>query len=142
MDTILTLFFWLLVGFSTAYFAYQRGRNPYAWFIIGIFFGLLGLLFVFLLPAVNANETEINANQIDNKEVLTLLPSRETQDFLIKDWFYLDSQHKQQGPISFEDLKKNFEEGKIQQSSFVWCEGMSDWKKIKDIGEFNTIFGA
>lgn len=139
MDSILTLFFWLLVGFSTAYFAYQRGRNPYAWFMIGVFFGLLGLLFVFLLPVVNANEAELNERGNDSQEVLTLLPSRETHDFLVKDWFYLDSQNKQEGPISFAILNKILEEGKIQKSTFVWCEGMGDWKRIEDFSELKDL---
>jgi len=136
MNMILTIFFWLLIGVSTAYFAQQRGRNPYIWFAIGIFFGLLGLLFVFLLPVVNANE-ESDSN-VDKESFAPLLPQK-NHEFLINDWFYLDSQNKQQGPISFNALKKMLEEEEIKRSTFVWSEGMPDWKKIEEFGELKDF---
>ncbi len=134
---ILTMFFWLLMGVSTAYFAQQRGRNPYIWFAIGIFFGLLGLLFVFLLPIVNVNE-EMN-DSIAEKESFVPLLSQKSHEFLIKDWFYLDSQNKQQGPIPFNALKKMFEGEELKRNTFVWSEGMSDWKKIEEFGELKDV---
>lgn len=140
MNSFLIVFFWLLMGISAAYFANQRGRSPYVWFAIGILFGLLGLLFVFLLPVVNKDELELEQGDSGvNKESFTLLPAYKNHEFFIKDWFYLDSQHKQQGPVSFDILKKMLQDETIQRSSFVWCEGMLDWKKIEEFGELKDV---
>jgi hypothetical protein len=145
----LTLFFWLLMGFSTAYFAQQRGRNPYLWFIIGIFFGLLGLLFVFLLPVVNADgsgsgfeEKDIIKGEDSSGDSPDFFAPSKSHDFFIKDWFYLDSQSKQYGPISFDLLKKLVEEEKIQRSSYVWCVGMTGWKRIEEFDELKALLVA
>lgn len=136
--TTLTIFLWLLMGFSSAYFASQRGRNPYIWFVIGLLFGALGLIFLFLLPVITNDSSDEMESDVD-KEMFELTPSNKNHEFLVKDWFYLDIEHKQQGPISFDTLKTMLAEGNIQRSSYVWSEGMVDWKKIEEFGELKDV---
>ena len=130
---ILTLFFWFLIGGACSYFATQRGRDPYAWLSIGLFLGVLGLILLFLLPKVEAKET-VPSDEVDSKisEDENLKPP-----FSAKDWFYLDQSHQQHGPLSFDQLKILWDERTITKSTFIWSEGMAEWKKIQDLTELN-----
>lgn len=134
MATFLTLAFWFLTGLGTAYFANQRGRDPYLWFAIGLFFGLFGLVFLFLLPI--ANDTE-EKRKIDDQDEETLLLDPDVQsntvDFKFKEWFYLDQSQAQKGPVSFVFIKSLWDDGKINSNTYVWADGMEKWKKIEEL---------
>lgn len=47
-------------------------------------------------------------------------------------WFALVS-GKQQGPLSDEALEREIAGGRIVSTTFVWHEGMSDWKRLADV---------
>ncbi len=44
------LVIWLIFAFLVAWIAYQRGRNPMGWFLLGGFMGCLALILVLILP--------------------------------------------------------------------------------------------
>lgn len=131
MQTFLFIISWLLFGFATAYFAKQRGRDPVVWFLVGTFFGILGLLFVFILPAVNPEDE----NQGEPAEIFeeTPLPQLPHHDYAIKEWYYYDAQKQRIGPVSYNDLKANWKDAIIHPDTFVWAEGMGDWRPLKDV---------
>lgn len=134
---VLSIIFWLLIGAATAYFAQQRGRDPFMWFLIGIFLGLLGLLLLFLLPVTDKTPESVSGGA--DRPLQPQEPSKEAvlsvknHDYLIRDWFYLDAEVKQQGPMTFDGLKRLWQEGKVGPDSFVWCDGMEGWKKIEEL---------
>lgn len=131
MPTVLTFIFWFLTGTACAYFAYQRGRDPYFWFAVGLLFGLLGLIVLVFLPQINSGENlekELSNNSTGNSQIV-----KHANDYMIKDWFYIDKSGQQFGPVRFEVLKEMWKDKKIDASSFVWSEGMSEWKKIEEI---------
>lgn len=126
----------LVIGAVTAYFAYQRGRDPVIWFMLGMFLGILGLILLFLLPPLHGEDLQLEGEEehpIESQKEMIL--QNASHEYLIKDWFYLDSTHQQQGPVRFEDLRNIWEEGSISGKSYVWCEGMGDWKKIEELPE-------
>lgn len=43
------------------------------------------------------------------------------------DWFYADTNHQQQGPVTEARLIELIQSGEVPQSSLVWREGMGDW---------------
>lgn len=47
-------------------------------------------------------------------------------------WYYLDSDHTQQGPMSFDGLTRAFREGKIFPTTYVWNETLENWQHLKD----------
>ena len=50
------------------------------------------------------------------------------------DWFYARSK-QQQGPVSFAELAALLSMGKgpgITPETLVWCEGFSEWTRIKE----------
>lgn len=134
MQLFLSIMLWLMIGSATAYFANQRGRDPLVWFMIGMLLGLLGLLLVFLLPVVTDEEVPV-----EEAEFATLEPKHEQppnvdqHDYLIKDWYYYDTNRERQGPVRFEALKTLWEQGSLNEETFMWSEGMPEWKKIEEI---------
>jgi hypothetical protein len=115
-----------ILGAINAYFAKIRGRDPVAWFVIGMLFGVLGILAVFLLPALNKNE---NGETAGTPKELDPTPSK----FSHKDWFFLDDNHTQQGPYSWDGLNAAWRENRFNSTSYIWCEGMPEWKKVEDV---------
>lgn len=150
MTMLVTMILWMLMGVATAYLAYQRGRDPYIWFALGIFFGILAMLLLVVLPRVKAEEEievdrkneeimERREKQVEEQEKLENAPDLQPQSIETKEWFYLDKAHQQQGPFSFYVLNESWENGDINAHSFAWSEGMPEWKKIQDIPELYHI---
>lgn len=111
------------MGALNAYYASTKGRDPIAWFMLGIPLGLLGLVILYFLPPIKEQEVpEENYIEEDLPPV----------DIVQKDWFYLDEKNKQQGPVPFEKLRGKIIEGKINHDSLIWSEGMVQWKKLKE----------
>lgn len=150
MTTIMTMILWMLMGLVTAYFANQRGRDPYIWFALGIFFGLLAILALVLLPAVKSEEEQaidernqaiidMREKQVEEQEKIENAPDQQPQSVEAKDWFYLDKEHKQQGPASFYLINELWEGGDINVQTLVWTEGMPEWKKIADVSDLHEV---
>ena len=53
----------------------------------------------------------------------------------MKKYFYTNGNDKL-GPFSIEELK----EKNINSETFIWYEGLSDWKKVSEISELNGLF--
>ena len=124
MDLPILLCFWLIQGSIAAYYAKRKGRNPYLWFALGCVFGILGILAVFFLKNP---PKESPAVQPEAKPAPKSLPHRL--------WYYLDQKTQQIGPISTNALEDAFREGKIEPSTYVWHEGMENWKLWKEVLE-------
>lgn len=139
MQMFFSFIIWLLIGAATSYFANQRGRDPFIWFMIGMFLGLLGLLLVFLMPSLESREQDsedLEEHIIESAQDSELLSN--VQEYLLKDWFYLDAMRQQQGPVGFEALKTVWGEGNLSEESYVWCEGMDQWKKVEEIPDLRA----
>lgn len=135
MSTFLTLTLWVLIGFATSYTASKRGRDPIAWFGIGILLGLLGFLLLMILPPLNVKKEEDESSST----VLVVTPQllSPVQDYQNQQWFCIDKERQQKGPLTYDEIKTLWDEDKIDASTFVWCEGMPEWKKLSDLKEFH-----
>ena len=51
-------------------------------------------------------------------------------------WFYYHN-NKQEGPLTFEQLKELVLNGQLNHTSYIWTKGFTDWKLIKDVHELN-----
>ena len=122
MDHPIFFVFWIIIGLTTSYYAKKRGRDRFGWFLIGMFFGLLGLIALFLLPK-------------KTKEIIVITPleeKKEKKPIFPGLWYYLGEQNTQHGPMSIDALKKEREEGKILGTTFVWNENMENWKPLEE----------
>jgi hypothetical protein len=119
-----TLAFSCCSGFLSAYLAFRRGRDPYVWFFIGVFFGFLGILALFFAPSKQRRKKNLPVEMPTFEEII-IGPSD-------KFWYYLDAAHKQKGPMSFSALNKAWKQGTITTQTFVWQEEFSDWKPLQE----------
>lgn len=109
------------MGISSAYLAYKRGRNPYAWFAIGVLFGIFGLFAIFFV----GGQKKIAPPPRPEPVLKIHGPSD-------KFWFYLDLAQQQQGPMSLDALTAAWKEGKLDLATYVWHEELPDWKPLKE----------
>lgn len=124
METLKLLLFviaWTLFGLLAAHFANKRGRNPYPWFFIGFFLGVIGLILLFVLPKIEKKE--------EKKPIKPLTPPPLPETL----WYYLDSEHKQHGPVSQTWLTREISEGRLNENTLVWNESIKNWTKVKDL---------
>lgn len=139
------LLFWTTIGCLTAYLAKQRGRNPVIWFFIGLFFSLLGLLLLLLLPskATEAKQEDIKVPDIKaahnesaafSDDSMYAGPSmpRISRDSTL-DWYYIDNSSKVIGPLKLSELRKALLENKMDQKTYIWCDEFLDWTLISDL---------
>lgn len=123
MPTIspLMIFMGILMGSISAYLAYKRERNPYIWFAIGFLFGLIGVFAAFFGSAKKKNI-----------EPAPKAPVWKVVGPSDKFWYYVDPAGSKQGPMSRDALTAAWKEGRIDLSTYVWHEEMSDWKPLKE----------
>jgi uncharacterized RDD family membrane protein YckC len=48
-------------------------------------------------------------------------------------WYYLDNAGTQRGPITDADFAPMTQQGVINASTYLWCEGMSEWKMYGEL---------
>lgn len=111
-----------IIGSLSAYLAYKRGRNPYAWFAIGFLFGIFGIFAIFFAPGPKKKV-----------QPATPQPVYKIQGPIDKFWYFVDPSNQQQGPMSHDAITMAWKQGKIDTSTYVWNEEMSDWKPLKEI---------
>ncbi|MBL7715616.1 MAG: DUF4339 domain-containing protein [Bdellovibrionales bacterium] len=55
-----------------------------------------------------------------------------------KKWFiYIGDHHE--GPISISEIQEKMSQGHVTSGSFVWAEGMPDWKAMNEIDAFQSL---
>lgn len=123
-------FFWLIMGSISAYLAKKRGKNPLLWFILGTLLGVLGLFILFFMP--KKKERAPQATEPSNEVTIDVTPQVKPSE-LEKFWYYLAAGNEQNGPMSFDALKRAFREGKISDATYVWNEEMEGWKRFGEL---------
>lgn len=130
MTLFISIALWLIIGATSAYYAQLRGRDPISWFVIGMLLGVIGLLILFFLPQL---EQKVVPEDNLLEPIPPLTPMGQSVRF--KEWFYLDPNHVQQGPVSFLALEKLIDQGYLTHHSLIWSEGMEGWTPVESINE-------
>jgi len=118
---VLIFLCWTLLGTITSKLAVKRGKNPYIWFYVGFFLGVLGILALYLIPKTEKVEKKVQ----DPKPPVKQKP--------LQLWYYLDKNHTQQGPYSETYLEEKLSKKELCENTYVWNENLSDWKKVKEL---------
>ena len=149
IETLIGLLIILLMGTLTAYIAWKRGRNPTFWFITGILFGWLGFLVVYFLPVqeevLKQREEELSKIQKGEEPLsfetveLVIEPVKNEAHFQQSSWFYLNKEHKTLGPVLGSIIKELWNRQEIAPTTFVWKEGMQEWKRIKELSDLHQF---
>jgi len=129
--TPLTILAAFLTGALGAYLAHRRGRNPFIWFAIGFFFGLLGAFAIFFAPSRKKSDT-LKGEERKEEARLEILPPV-IQGPADKFWYYLGPDHQQVGPMSLDALTVAWRQGKVSLNTYVWNEELPDWKPLQDL---------
>ena len=111
-----------LIGTLAAYMARRRGKNPYLWFALGFFFGVLGIIAFFLGSKPKPKEP------LAPPEPVFALKGP-----IDKFWYYLDAESRQKGPMSKDALTAAFKAGHLNLNTYVWNEELPEWKLLKDL---------
>ena len=136
MNLYVALVLALALGGVTGFLAKRRGRNPLAWFSIGVLLGALGLLMLFLLP--NRQKTPVwGMNATPPPVQATVMLAPESSAVVLKEhWYYVDAEG-QKGPSELQEMTKAWKSGAISAASYVWTAGMHEWKQICDLPLLN-----
>lgn len=114
-----------VIGLISAYLAHRRGKNPITWFMIGFFFGLLGVFAIFFVPQDKKQPVPAATPYITGPND--------------KVWYYLDSANAQVGPMSYNALASAWQQGAVLPTNFVWHEELPEWKPLKDLIATKTL---
>jgi hypothetical protein len=144
LSNFLNFAFILLCGWLAAYIAAKKGRSAIIWFLLGFFFNIFALLVLIFLPPAKKPFVRNQAPREDQKfdgttiDVKPLATDPNAEEGLpatpeSQEWYYLDPQHQQIGPISFQSVKDLYQTGVISSVTYLWCEGMREWRKLTDL---------
>jgi len=127
----------LFMGSLNAYIAKRQGRPQLPWFFVSFTLGIFGFILYFLYPALTSYFVP------EKKKKVSPTPLSAPQDrseAWLKMWYYLDERREQKGPIEFPDLIQTWKERNISDESFVWGEGMEEWKTLHELPEVKKEF--
>lgn len=58
-----------------------------------------------------------------------------------KKWFvYLTDHHE--GPFSLSEIQAKIDQSQVTTANYIWAEGMTDWKPMNDVREFESLLGT
>ena|SRR5690242_6877035 len=123
---MLTIITNLLLAWVCAYYAMRRGYNPIIGFIAGIFFGVLALITLFILPNRKSQSQTPSASKVSSIQATCPIQAQ-------KLWYYLNDKKEQFGPMSFNALSRAWVDGAIQEKTYVWNEEMENWQPLKEV---------
>ncbi len=131
MHKFLAVLLCVLLGLACYRSALIRGRNPYLWFGIGLLFGIFGLITLFLLPPVRHKLAVVASAAPKTLKTPPLEALHETHAGKL--WYYLDLQNTQYGPMSLNALGNAWLEGKVNLTTYVWHEDLTEWRPLADV---------
>lgn len=70
MDTLILIIviIYFQCGVFASYIAFEKGRNPYSWFFIGLFFGVFALIAIAAIPTLVNSSRFYSRNYIGNSK--------------------------------------------------------------------------
>ena len=119
---IISIIFWAACGLTCAVWAEKKGKNPYLWFLVGLFFSVAGVVIAYFKLR---RKTPINPA----KKQPDRFPLSENYG-KTRLWFIIEKNNEVSNSMSFYALKKKFDEKLIDESTYVWMEALPDWQRL------------
>jgi hypothetical protein len=127
----------LFLGSLNAYIAKRQGRPQLPWFFASFTLGVLGLVLYFIYPSLFSYFEARRPREVPPP----LSPQHQSRtEAWLKHWYYIDDHREQKGPIEFPDLIQNWKNKQLNDASFVWGEGMKEWKTLSELPEVKKEF--
>jgi hypothetical protein len=54
--------------------------------------------------------------------------------------WYFAKNNEQQGPVTEEELRQQFQSQGLPSETLVWCQGMANWTAAKDLSQFTPVW--
>ncbi len=128
MQTFLTLVLNVMLAYACSRYAMRLRRNPTNWFIAGLLFGIFAMIVLYFLSRTHIVAVKPAPRPIIIPQLTAVQPSHAE-----KLWYFLDEQMTQFGPMSFNALKRAWNEGKVSDKTYVWNEEMENWQKFQEV---------
>lgn len=119
LSFVLSFLVLCIIGAFTGQYAEKKGRSRNFWFVLTLLLGIFAPLILWFLPSL---KKEDKTSQLPKEAESTTSPEEK--------WYYLDEEHQTLGPITLPELKQLMTNGKVDASTLVWKQGMTDWKKM------------
>jgi hypothetical protein len=58
------------------------------------------------------------------------------------DFWFLDREHRQSGPVGEEDFVRLIRQGTIRRETLIWSSGMTEWRPAGEVERFAALFGT
>ncbi len=135
----------VIFGFLCSRQAKKKNKNSLLWFQLGFLFGAVALIAFFLLGLKEkANSQKLvkeaaTASASSNAEIPPPLEDKRNTTLDKREWYYLDKENKQVGPITFDLLKKEHSDNKILDKTLLWSLGMEDWKSFDQLSYLQMV---
>lgn len=137
----------IICGTICSNLANKYRKNQLLWFQMGFFFGILGILFFYIKLFIDKTRGPRLAGEavlVSGREMTLEPPPQKIEDktkttLESRDWYYLDAENKQMGPISFKELKVKVEEGVLNEKSLLWSEGMESWEPLSKLAYLKLV---
>lgn len=141
MDLLINLIVSLSFGAGCAYLAQTKQRNSAIWFTLGILFTFISLIILYFLPPSPSQNPQTierppNPPEQEAENTPTIqAPQAQTEE---SEWFYLDKNRQQQGPVELTKLQTLWTNQGIDNQTLVWRDGMSEWRSIETTNELKN----
>ncbi len=124
MRTMIYFASWLLFGWVCYRMALKRGRTPTTWFFLGVALGIIAVVVLYFLPT-----------KVVEKEDPPVQKAPPPPQNL---WYYLDSEDKKYGPMSFYALQRAWDEDRITAATYIWNEEMENWETLEKLPDISN----
>ncbi len=129
----------LVMGYITSLAADKKGKNGDFWFWIGFFFGLFGLLSLYVVTKYNKKPSlKITSKAQTKKQPPPFLLNLQRKNPNVL-WYHATSEEQIEGPMSLEALSKKWKKGIVKKNTLIWNEELKDWQKLEELLKKETI---
>lgn len=162
IQTLVSIVQGVLIVAIAVLVARLKERPPMFWAMMSLFFGIYALFVLVLLPnakkadIAGKEKTALTPNMMPkvpesheedaSREEITAPLSVDSQQpsvdqLSLADWFYVGEQKAVVGPVTLKEMQGLVADKVVTSSSWVWCEFLSSWKKVKDDKQINDLLG-
>ncbi|XP_059089728.1 dnaJ homolog subfamily C member 13-like [Tigriopus californicus] len=89
-------------------------------------------IMVDLLPLAHLHTSRAVVN--NNTTAIEVNPESQ-QECQEKEWYYGNADKERNGPLSFSELQKLFQEKSVHPKSKVWAQGLESWKLLQQVAQ-------
>jgi hypothetical protein len=124
-----------------------KNRHYKLWFVLGMLFGILSLIALAIMPKKKklkeATVSPLKTSQASKPRLSKIEEKTLTHSnplpMITNQWYYLNDENEQMGPISFQRLKDAYIQEEVKSSSYVWNEALKDWKTLNELPDYLDI---